>query len=275
MTHILITGCSSGIGLRCAQLLLQRGYHVVAACRQPHDVERLQQQGIMSVQMDLSSQHSIESGFQAAMTYLDGHIDALFNNAAYGQTGAIEDLPTEALRAQFETNLFGWHHLIRLVLPHMLAQNHGRIIQDSSVLGLVALCYRGAYCASKFALEGYTDTLRLELASTPIRISLIEPGPINSQFRHNAKVIFEQTIQWQQSRHKDNYQATLQRLGSEQPLNRHTLQPEAVYRCLLHALESSHPKHRYYVTRPTKYVALLRRILPSIWLDRILLKGGA
>lgn len=274
-THILITGCSSGIGYYCALSLAQRGYKVVASCRREADVEKLRQQGLLSVKLDLSDEASIESGFTQALALLDGRIDALFNNGAYGQAGALEDLPTAALRAQFETNFFGWHHLTRLVLPLMLEQQHGRIIQDSSVLGLVALRYRGAYSASKFALEGYTDTLRLELSDTPIHISLIEPGPIQSQFRHNCLVMFDQTIDSGSSRHHDRYEQTRARLQSPTPKNKYTLQPDAVYRCLVDALEAKHPKIRYYVTRPTHYVALMRRLLPYRWLDRILQKGGA
>ncbi|CAG9001586.1 MAG: Putative ketoacyl reductase [Candidatus Celerinatantimonas neptuna] len=274
-THILITGCSSGIGFYCAKMLNKQGYKVVACCRLPKDTKRLTDIGITAVTLDLANSDSIESGFDEAMQRLNHHIDILFNNAAYGQTGAIEDLPTNALREQFETNFFGWHHLTRLILPLMIQQKSGRIIQNSSVLGLAALRYRGAYCASKFALEGYTDTLRLELSNTPIRVILIEPGPINSNFRQNAKDVFLRTIDWQVSRHRKQYHATLKRLGSSVPLNRHTLEPDAVYQCLLDALNNPKPKIRYYVTRPTKLLAKARRILPTRWLDRLLIKGGA
>ncbi len=159
---VLITGSSSGIGYYCAKALVERGYKVVASCRKLEDVARLQQEGIHSVQLDLASEASIESGYRQALDIL-GHIDVLFNNGAYGQPGAVEDLPTHALRTQFETNLFGWHHLTCLAIKHMRERGQGRIIQNSSVLGLVTLPYRGAYNASKFALEGLTDTLRQEL----------------------------------------------------------------------------------------------------------------
>ncbi|MFM2483607.1 SDR family NAD(P)-dependent oxidoreductase [Celerinatantimonas yamalensis] len=275
ISHILITGCSSGIGYHCAKTLHQHDYRVVASCRRKEDTLRLREQGLNAVTLDLACSDSIEQGYAQALEQLGGRIDALFNNGAYGQTGALEDLSTNALRAQFENNFFGWHHLIRLVLPLMLNQQRGRIIQNSSVLGLAALRYRGAYCASKFALEGYTDTLRLELSDTPIKVCLIEPGPINSRFRANAKQVFLNTIAWQTSRHRDNYQATLTRLGSDQPPSRHTLEPDAIADCLLDALRSATPKTRYYVTRPTKLVAIARRILSTKALDRLLLKGGA
>lgn len=274
-TRVLITGCSSGIGFYCAKMLNKQGYQVVACCRLPKDTQKLTEIGIQAVTLNLANTNSIESGFNQALLLLNHRIDVLFNNAAYGQTGAIEDLPTNALREQFETNFFGWHHLTRLVLPLMLQQESGRIIQNSSVLGLAALRYRGAYCASKFALEGYTDTLRLELLDTPIQVVLIEPGPINSNFRKNAKDVFLRTIDWRVSRHHRQYQATLKRLNSSVPLNRYTLEPDAVYQCLLDALNNPKPKIRYYVTRPTKLLAKARRILPTRWLDRLLIKGGA
>lgn len=274
ISRILLTGCSSGIGYHCAKRLSELGYRVVASCRKHSDVARLNEQNIPTVHLDLSDSSSIEQGFKDALALLDGRIDALFNNGAYGQTGALEDLKTCDLKAQFESNFFGWHHLTQLVLKKMLAQGYGRIIQNSSVLGLAALRFRGAYSASKFALEGYTDTLRLELADTPIKISLIETGPINSQFRHNAKTVFLNTIDWQSSRHRDSYQATLKRLDSDKPLNPYTLEPEAVMQALLKALTQPLPKPRYYVTRASKFTGIARRILPTRWLDKVLLKGG-
>lgn len=274
VSHILLTGCSSGIGYHCAQRLSEQGYKVVASCRKHSDVMRLREQNIPTVLLDLANCDSIERGFKEALGLLDGRIDALFNNGAYGQTGALEDLKTSDLRAQFESNFFGWHHLTQLAVKKMLVQGHGRIVQNSSVLGLAALRFRGAYCASKFALEGYTDTLRLELADTPIKVSLIETGPINSQFRYNAKAVFLNTINWQTSRHQDNYQATLQRLASDKPLNPYTLDPEAVTQVLLKALTQASPKPRYYVTRASKFTSIARRILPTRWLDKVLLKGG-
>ncbi|OBU11997.1 short-chain dehydrogenase [Photobacterium aquimaris] len=271
---ILITGCSSGIGYYCAAELNRLGYNVIASCRQLRDVKRLNNQGIKCIQLDLSCSESIDRGLKQALVFADGHLDMLFNNAAYGQPGALEDLPTEALRAQFETNFFGWHQLTRAVIPLMLQQGHGKIIQNSSVLGLVAMKYRGAYNASKFALEGYTDTLRLELANTPIKVALIEPGPIESNFRHNAKHKFEQYIDSNHSRHQQPYQQTLARLGAANPNNKFTLGPEAVFKQLLTIINSKQPKARYYVTQPTYVFGFLRRILPTKWLDKLLIKSN-
>ncbi|PSU32246.1 SDR family oxidoreductase [Photobacterium lutimaris] len=271
--RILITGCSSGIGYHCAKSLHQQGYQVVASCRRQSDVDRLKEEGLHCVLMDMDDEASIEQGFSDMLAITGGTLDVLFNNAAYGQPGALEDLPTHALRQQFESNLFGWHHLTRLAIPVMLAQGSGKIVQNSSVLGLVAMKYRGAYNASKFALEGYTDTLRLELANTPIKVSLIEPGPIESQFRANAKAKFEQYIDMADSRHQARYQNTLNRLGTSSPSSKFTLGPEAVLKPLLTIMSAAEPKARYYVTQPTYIFGFLRRILPTRLLDSMLIKS--
>ncbi|MGF1739072.1 SDR family oxidoreductase [Photobacterium satsumensis] len=271
--RILITGCSSGIGYYCAQALHQQGHQVVASCRRQNDVDRLKEEGLHCVLMDMDDEASIEHGFSEMLAITGGTLDVLFNNAAYGQPGALEDLPTHALRQQFESNLFGWHHLTRLAIPVMLAQGSGKIVQNSSVLGLVAMKYRGAYNASKFALEGYTDTLRLELANTPIKVSLIEPGPIESQFRANAKAKFEQYIDMANSRHHASYQSTLNRLGKSSPSNKFTLGPDAVLKPLQAILSATEPKARYYVTQPTYIFGFLRRILPTRLLDSMLIKS--
>lgn len=271
---VLITGCSSGIGLAAAKALGEHGFTVIASARKAEDVTRLQQAGLLAVQLDLADPASIKQGAGAALALAGGRLYGLFNNGAYGQPGALEDLPTEALREQFETNLFGWHHLIRQVLPAMLAAREGRIVQNSSVLGLVAMKYRGAYNASKFALEGYSDTLRLELVGSGVHISLIEPGPIDTRFRANARAAFLRHIDPAQSRHQAAYQQTLSRLEREGGARGFTLPSEACIPPLLHALTSKRPRHRYPVTFPTRLFAILRRLLPSRWLDRILAKSA-
>ncbi|WP_064602414.1 SDR family oxidoreductase [Photobacterium sp. J15] len=271
---ILITGCSSGIGRYCAEQLHKAGYNVVASCRRHEDVKALRQQGLNCVQLDLDDTTSIHQGLQECLAITGGRLDVLFNNAAYGQPGALEDLPTDALRQQFETNLFGWHELTQAVIPIMLQQGSGKIVQNSSVLGLVAMKYRGAYNASKFALEGYTDTLRLELDDTPVHVSLIEPGPIESHFRANAKSKFEQHIDLNASRHQTSYRKTLERLGKSSPSSKFTLPPEAVLKPLLNILDSQRPKPRYYVTQPTYIFGFLRRLLPTRKLDMLLSKSA-
>jgi len=267
---ILITGCSTGIGYCAALGLHQRGYRVFATARNRADVERLQQLGLESLQLDLQDSQSIQQAVSTILEKTNGTLFALFNNGAYGQPGAVEDLSRDALREQFETNLFGWLELTNLIIPVMRKQGYGRIIQNSSVLGLIALPYRGAYNASKFAIEGLTDTLRLELRNTNIQVCLVEPGPIESRFRANAYLQFKKFINADASPHRETYQAMENRLNKIGPAAPFTLPPEAVLDKLIHALESRRPKIRYYVTLPTYFFALLKRLLSARLLDKVL-----
>jgi len=271
---ILITGCSSGIGLCVARGLKTRGYRVFATARKAHDVRQLETDGFESLQLDLADSGSISSAVDEILARSHGSLDALFNNGAYGQPGAVEDLSREVLRAQFETNLFGWHQLTSLLIPVMRRQGHGRIIQNSSVLGFVALRYRGAYNASKYALEGLTDTLRLELAGTDIHVSLVEPGPVSSRFRENAFRAYQQNIDPHSSVHRDKYLAMEARLQTKGPVVPFTLPPEAVLKKVIHALESRRPRARYYVTFPTCLFGFLKRVLSTRTLDKLLNKVG-
>lgn len=267
---VLITGCSSGIGECVAIGLKARGYRVFATARKEVDVKRLAQSGFESVKLDLRDAESMADALEMVLDRTDGKLFALFNNGAYGQPGAVEDIPTDALRAQFETNFFGWHELTRRVLPVMRAQGYGRIIQNSSVLGFVALKWRGAYVASKFALEGLTDTLRIELAHTDIHVSLVEPGPIESRFRENAYAAFKENIDVQTSPFRDDYRRVEARLASEEDNQPFTLPGEAVLAKVVHALESRRPRPRYYVTLPTHAFGFLRRVLSTRLLDMAL-----
>lgn len=269
---VLITGCSSGIGHCVAHGLHQRGYNVIASARKPKDVEKLRQEGLQCIQLDLDDSDSIEQAVTEALQLGNGTVYALFNNAAYSQPGAVEDLSREALRQQFETNLFGTVELTNKLLPIMRNQGYGRIIQNSSVLGLITLCYRGAYNASKFAMEGLTDTLRQELADTNIHVSLIEPGPIKSRFRANAFAAYQKNINAEHSAHREIYQKIEQRLQKKGDAAPFTLPPEAVLKKVTHALESSRPRPRYYVTVPTYLFGTLRRLFSTRALDKILLR---
>ena len=276
--NILITGCSSGIGLCVAEGLAARGYRVFATARQAEDVQKLQARGMESLPLDLANSDSIRQTLAEILRRSGGSLYALFNNGAYGQPGAVEDLRREVLREQFETNLFGALELTNLVIPAMRAQGQGRIVMNSSVLGFAAMPYRGAYNASKFALEGLTDTLRLELATSGIFVSLIEPGPIDSRFRANAYLAFKKNIYAEHCVHREKYLAMERRLKKPGPAAPFTLPPEAVLKKVIHALESSRPKVRYYVTFPTHLFAMLKRILPQRAMDWVLTKasgGGA
>jgi len=266
---ILITGCSSGIGLASAREMKSRGWRVFATARKPDDLARLKEQdGVESLYLDYTEPASIEAAADQVLAATGGALTALFNNGAYGQPGAVEDLKPDVLRAQFEANVFGWHDLTARVIPAMRAQGHGRIVFCSSVLGLMAAPYRGAYCASKFAIEALADTLRMELAPTGIKIVLIEPGPIASRFIEHALEAYRRNIDLEGSPHRDVYRERIARLeeGGDQTFK---LAPEAVAAKLVHALESRRPKPRYYVTIPTYAAVLLRRLLPTRALDAV------
>lgn len=270
---VLITGCSSGIGLDAAITLNKLGYNVFATARKVEDVSMLKAHGLQATLLDLNNESSIDAALSWVLAQTQGRLYALFNNGAYGQPGAIEDLPIEALREQFETNFFGWHTLTRKVVCLMRAQGYGRIIQNSSVLGLVAMPYRGAYNASKYAIEGYSDTLRLELRGSNIFVSLIEPGPIETKFRANAFSKIKQFINVNSSIHRDKYLPQMERLQSEKTSTPFTLPSSAVTEKVIHALKARKPKMRYYVTVPTYLMSWFKRLLPSSWLDHILAKN--
>ena len=268
---ILITGCSSGIGLDAARGMRDRGWRVFASCRAAEDCDRLRAEGFDSPRIDYADTQSITTGLAEVLKATGGTLDALFNNGAHGLPGAVEDLATEGLREIFETNVFGWHELTRQVLPIMRAQGHGRIVQNSSILGLVSFPWRGAYVATKFAIEGLTDTLRVELVDTDIKVALIEPGPVTSKFRENAIPHFERHIDWQNSPFRPLYEKKLlKRLYESNGPDQFELPASAVTAKLIHACESSRPCARYYVTTPTHIAGFLRRILTTRAIDRIL-----
>jgi NAD(P)-dependent dehydrogenase (short-subunit alcohol dehydrogenase family) len=268
--NVFITGCSSGIGYITAFELKQRGYRVICSARKAEDVSRLETEGFECLQLDLADSASIRRAVINLTALTDGRIFALFNNGAFGQPGAVEDLSRETLRNQFETNFFGTHELTNLLIPLMRRQGSGRIIYNSSILGFVALKFRGAYNASKFALEGLADTLRLELRGSGIYIVLIEPGPIESHFRRNAFAMYQRNIDPSSSFHKDTYRQMEERLQKPGPAAPFTLPATAVAKKVILALESRKPRSRYRVTFPTYLFACLKRLLPTLWLDKIL-----
>lgn len=271
---ILITGCSSGIGLCAARILKERGYRVFASARKSKDVQMLLNQGYEGIQLDVNDHNSMLRALDQILILTNGRLDALFNNSGFSQVGAVEDLNREWDRAQFETNVFGPMELIRLILPIMREQGHGRIIQNSSILGIVAYPFCGAYNASKFALEGYSNTLRLELRGTNIFISILNPGPVITKLRDNAYAQFQATLSKssKQSVHANSY-AQLEEGYFKRTADKIAIQPEAVIEQLIRALESPKPKAHYYVGRAASWLALFRRILPDKTLDWILVKA--
>lgn len=272
--NVLITGCSSGIGLCLAEGLQQRGYRVIASARKADDVARLRDQGLEAIELDLASSESVHRAVDGLHAMTGKRLYALINNGAYGQPGAVADLEREVLRQQFETNLFGTQELTNLLLPLMLAQNEGRIIQVSSLLGYVSFAYRGAYNASKYALEALSETMRLELRHTNIHVCLVEPGPVVSRFRDNAYQAYLQNIDRQNSYYRELYAAMEQRLEGKKGKMPFTLPPEAVLKKVIHALEATRPRVRYPVTTPAHFFHWMRRLLPYRWLETLLYLSG-
>lgn len=271
---ILITGCSSGIGYDAAHGLARAGWRVFATCRKPADVDRLIGEGLESFALDLAEPASIEAAVAEALSRSGGTLDAVFNNGAFALPGAVEDIPRDAMRAIFETNLFGTHDLTRRLIPAMRAQGHGRIVMNSSVLGLVTAPWRGPYVATKFALEGLTDTLRIEMKRCGIDVILIEPGPVTSRIRQNAVIQFERWVDWENSARADDYRETLmRRLYRGDGPDRFELPASAVTAKLVRALTSKRPRPRYYVTTPTYFAGAARRLLPTRALDWVLGRG--
>lgn len=271
---LLVTGCSSGIGHAAAHVLKGRGWRVFATARKPADVDRLQGEGLESLPLDLDDSDGIRAAVDQVLSLTGGRLDALFNNGGWGQVGAVEDLPRAALRAQFETLVFGAAELTNRVIPVMRRQGHGRIVFNSSVLGYAAFPYRGAYVAAKFAVEGLADTLRMELAEAGIRVALIEPGPIATRFRENCLPPFRRHIDWRESVHRAQYEAQLARLERPGPAAPFTLPPGAVVERLIHALESPRPRPRYPVTVPAVAFWWLKRLLSVRAMDRVLARAS-
>ena len=267
---VLITGCSSGIGLCCAEGLHKRGYRVFATARKPDDVTTLEEKGLEAYRLDVADSASINEAIGTILEITGGKLYGLFNNAGFGQPGAVEDLSREAIREQFETNVFGTLELTNKVLPIMRQQGEGRVIINSSVLGFAAMPYRGAYNSSKYALEGLADTLRLELIGSGVYVSLVETGPISSRFRDNAYAMYLKHIKQENSHHIKRYQGMEARLLKQGAAVPFTLGPEAVLQRVIHALEAKKPQARYYVTFPTYLFGYLKRVLPTYWLDNLL-----
>ncbi|MCR4265527.1 SDR family oxidoreductase [Nitratireductor sp. ZSWI3] len=271
---ILVTGASSGIGAHCARALHREGWRVFATARNDADIAALAADGIEALYLDYAEPRSIASLADEVLRRTGGTLDALFNNGAYAQAGAVEDLPVEALRHQFEVNVFGWHDLTQRLVPIMRAQGHGRIVHCSSILGLVPIRFRGAYAASKHAIEGLMLCQRAELEGSGVHVSLIEPGPIASKIATNGLPWFERYIDHENSVHRAAYQAQLARLRQGGVKSRFKLGPEAVYGALRHALVSRTPRPHYVVTTPARIGVALKRLLPARMLYRFLSDKG-
>lgn len=271
MTKIVfISGCSTGIGFHLAKTLQDKGYQVIASCRKPQDVNRLQSLGLYTLQMDVSDSVSIQDAIAKLLKYTQGKLDILINNAGFGQGGALEDINREVMQAIFQTNVFGLHELTRQIIPVMRAQGSGRIINISSILGQVSLPFRGAYNASKYAVEGLSDTLRLELEPSGIWVSSILPGPIDSNFRDTVVEHSLKAIDTENSYFKGQYKYMLAHFKEKKQHSKLTQGPDAVFKKVLHAIEAKKPKPIYIVTLSAHLLTLARRFLPTRWLHYLL-----
>lgn len=271
MSNIVITGCSTGIGLETAKYLKDKDVTVYPTARDPKDVQMLKNLGFEhAMQLDVTNYAQIAEVIDRVMQ-IEGKIDVWFNNAGFGQAGMLEDIHTDTLREQFETNVFGLHECTRQVLPIMLSQEYGKIIQHSSVLGIVSLAGRGAYNASKYAIEGLTDTLRLELTGSNIYPILLNTGPITSNFRKNAMIKLQQNVDIENSRHKTTYQQSLQAKKSKVPFNE---EADAVAKVVYNIIVTDHPKPRYYITKATYLLGYFKRVFSTSLLDKTLHKIG-
>ncbi|NHV09552.1 SDR family oxidoreductase [Cronobacter turicensis] len=250
---LLITGCSSGIGLACAHELRRQGFQILAACRKPDDVARMNTLGFTGIELDLDSPQSVEAAAQEVIRLTNNRLYGIFNNGGYGVYGPLATISRAQMEQQFSANFFGAHQLTMLLLPAMLPHGEGRIVNTSSVMGLISTPGRGAYAASKYALEAWSDALRMELRYSGVKVSLIEPGPIRTRFTENV-----------------NQTQTDKPVENPGIAARFTLGPEAVVAKVRHAFESPNPRIRYPVTLVTHAVGILKRLLPTRIMDKIL-----
>ncbi|RUU56288.1 SDR family oxidoreductase [Mesorhizobium sp. M2C.T.Ca.TU.002.02.1.1] len=269
---VIVTGASSGIGAYCARALKAEGWRVFATARKPVDIAALEADGLEAFYLDYREPQSIGALVEGVLERTGGRLDALFNNGAYAQPGAVEDLAVAALREQFEANFFGWHDLTRRIVPVMRRQGHGRLVHCSSILGLAPVRFRGAYSASKHAIEGLMLCMRQELEGSGIHLSLIEPGPVTSKIASNGLTWFLKNIDVENSVHRADYQAQLARLQAGGSVSKLKPGPEVVHKALRHALLSQRPRPHYVVTVPARVGAALKRVLPASLLYRVLAK---
>ncbi|MFI4918885.1 MAG: SDR family NAD(P)-dependent oxidoreductase [Legionellales bacterium] len=266
---ILITGCSSGIGFDSALALKERGHRVIASCRANEDVNKLEKLGVETINLDVNDSASIQRAFAKLLIMTNGRLDVLINNAGYGQAGALEDVSRDVMRQQFETNVFGLLELTNLAIPVMRKQKQGRIINISSILGIISMPFRGAYNASKHAVEGLSDTLRLELRSSGIKVITIEPGPIESRFRENCVEGSLHNIPTEKSHFSKQYKTKLTSFKQEKSNSLFTKGTDAVIKKLVHAIEDKKPRAKYPVTFPAHLFIFLKRILSTRLLDKL------
>ncbi|MHB9144984.1 MAG: SDR family oxidoreductase [Symbiobacteriia bacterium] len=261
---VLITGCSSGIGRDLARRLGDAGYRVVATARRPESLKDLK--ATFTLPLDVQDAAAVTRTVEQVITAF-GRLDVLVNNAGYSQAGALEEVSDEALQQVFDVNLYGPMRLVRAVVPHMRRQRSARIIQVSSIAGRVAMPLSGAYCGTKFALEAMTDSLRLELRQFGIKVVLVEPGAIRTEFERTLRDRAEALFISPDSPYRQLYTASNNLSDS---LLKSAPGPEVVSAVIQRAIESRHPKARYSMPAGQALQIQIARLLPDTLRDHLL-----
>ena len=263
---VLLTGASSGIGYDVAPLLVRYGYTVYGAARRVEKIEELASEGVKALSLDVTDEASMEAAVQQIID-AEGRIDVLINNAGYGFYGAIEDVPIDEARRQFEVNLFGLARLTQLVLPHMRAQGRGRILNISSMAGRITMPLGAWYHATKYALEAFSDALRMEVEEFGIDVVIIEPGGIKTPWGLIAVDHLEE------SSRNGVYAAQAQRVAANMRRlyspSSNLSEPKVISKTILRALEARRPKTRYLVGFGAKPSVFLHTVLPDRLFDKV------
>ncbi|HEX3292197.1 MAG TPA: oxidoreductase [Solirubrobacterales bacterium] len=265
---VLITGCSTGIGRATAELLADEGYNVHATARRLESIEDLAAKGMKTHALDVTNESSMEAA--VAEVEQDGPVGALVNNAGYSQSGAIETIPMESVRKQFETNVFGLIRMCQLVLPSMRRAGSGRIVNLSSMGGKVTFPGGGIYHATKFAVEGLSDVLRFEVREFGVDVVVIEPGLIVTDFGATAAGTINEVTEHGPYAKFNAEVGTVTANAYEGPMARLGAGPEAVAKKISKALSANRPSTRYKVTASARVPMAMRRLVSDRMWDRMM-----
>ena len=267
---ILVTGCSSGIGLSLVELLLKKGYDVIATARKEVDLCTLMSMGAKAVYLDLDKPDTLEAAIHQVKK-MTPTLYALINNSGFAQPGSVRDLSLELMQAQFQTNVFGTIGWTNLCLPLLSHGGPTKLIFLSSILGVVSAPYLGAYCASKYALEAFISSLRMELSGSKTHVISIRPGAIETEFRHRAVQELKNGIALEESQSKCQYQKSIANSEKKKAKGKRMDSKKAA-EIIVSVLEKEKPKTAYYVTAPAILMGALRRFIPERWVERIMQK---
>ena len=262
---VLITGCSTGIGRATAELLASEGNTVYATARRPESIADLRERGCRTLALDVNDEASMTAAV-AAVEEAEGAVGALVNNAGYSQSGAVETVPLDSVRRQFETNVFGLIRLTQLVLPAMRRQHWGRIVNVSSMGGKLVFPGGGIYHATKFAVEAISDALRFEVKPFGVDVAIIEPGAIRTQFIDTSLGVMPADDGSPYASFRESVDARYRATGNG-PMS---AGPEIVAKAIEHAITSKRPRTRYPLTAGARTMMLARRMLPDRGWDALM-----